>query len=546
MTPAAKANMPSSRESDTSLRDMIENSGSPINAPQGDWFSGTIELPARCHIIQRKEDGPIAPGSAVTTNGQANVAWIARPAVVGRTLIAHSSVVLAVIAPPLVLAVIERADTLAWALAPSAAATIIGIIVHRFTQANDDLRHIEAVVTLVALFFIVSVLPVPAFVALGMPLTDALFESVSGITSTGLTVAQDPMAWPLAGHFLRAWLQWTGGFAIAVAGVALILGPGPTAHQMGEVGINGRDLLSSTRAQARQLLAIYCGLTVIAIAVLISLLPSWWEGVVIGLTAISTGGFTPRPDSLASYSTPAQIVIMLICVSSTVSLGFYLLLRLKGPGVALARSNAGAILLALVIGSAIAAASKLAIDGWQPEALVASTLNFVSGFTTAGFSVAPISETDAILALILIAMVIGGGIGSTAGGIKLDRALTLARMVGLSLLRLRAPSRSVTRLIENGDAVSADRIIAIAAIVVLYVSTGLVAWLLFLAAGMAPLASLFDIVSALSTVGLSTGVTGADLPDHLKLVLVVAMLAGRLEFLALLAFILPGTWIKRS
>jgi trk system potassium uptake protein len=474
------------------------------------------------------------------------VAWTARASVVGHILLGHCAIVLAVLGPPFAVALIEGAHMVAAGLAPGLALSAAGAFAAWRRPAVDDVRHIEAVTALAAMFIIVSLLPVPAFIALGMPCLDAVFESVSGITSTGLTVALGAMDWPFAGHFLRAWLQWSGGFAIAVAGVALLLGPGPAARQMGEVGIEGRNLLSSTRAQARQLLAVYCVITVIAIAVLSFMLPSAWEGLVVALAAVSTGGFTPRPDSLASYSQLSQIVVILICLSTTMSLFFYVLLRNEGLRKALTRSNAGSVLVSVLSGAVFVTAAKFAVDGWRTDDVLPSLLNFVSGFTTAGLSVQHVDDADVLVALLLLAMLIGGGIGSTSGGIKLDRAVTLMRMVGLSLLRLRAPRRAVTHLTERGKAVEADAIISIGAIIALYCATAFVAWIIFLASGMAPLASLFDVVSALSTVGLSTGVTGPDMADHLKLVLIVAMLAGRLEFLALLALILPATWNKRT
>ncbi|WP_306118860.1 MULTISPECIES: potassium transporter TrkG [unclassified Roseitalea] len=478
----------------------------------------------------------------MTGKGQASVTWSARPMVVGRTLAAHSIVFLGAVAPPALVALADGAHDMALALAPSVALGLAGHAAHRRVPEPDDVRKIEAVATFVALFVLVSLSAAPAFLALGMPFTDAVFESVSGVTSTGLTVAAETEQWPFAGHFLRAWLQWSGAFAIAVAGVALILGPGGASHEMGEIGINGRDLIASTRLQARQLLIAYCLITIVALAVLVPIMPTRWEGVVLALTAVSTGGFTPRADSLASYSTSAQNAVLAFCVSTTMSLYFYVLARQSGVRQALRKANCGAVLKALATGAALAAALKFAVDDWRTDQVLETTLNFVSGFTTAGFSVAPVAEADAVLALILVGMLIGGGIGSTAGGIKLDRALTLARMVRLSLVRLRAPRRAVTRLMANGRRVAADRIIAVGAIIVLYVLTGFLAWVAFLAAGSPPLGSLFDIVSALSTVGLSSGVTGPDLADPLKLVLIVAMLAGRLEFLALIVVILPSTW----
>jgi trk system potassium uptake protein TrkH len=166
--------------------------------------------------------------------------------------------------------------------------------------------------------------------------------------------------------------------------------------------------------------------------------------------------------------------------------------------------------------------------------------------TTAGFSAGPLDEAPAVVGLILAGMVVGGGIGSTAGGIKVDRALAFARMVGLALTRLRAPQRAVTRLTAGGRKLEADRVVGMVAVAFLYAATLLMAWIAFLVGGAPPLPALFEVVSALSTAGLSSGVTGPDLAWPLKVVLIAAMLLGRLEFLALIAVLSPATWAPRA
>jgi len=184
------------------------------------------------------------------SRGQASTSWQARPIKVLQAILAHGHLLAVVMAIPCLVAVVERELLLSLSLAaPTALCTVSALISTRF-GAPEDLREVEAVSTLVALFVLLSLLPIPALMVLGMEFNDAVFEAVSGVTSTGLTVAQNTMEWPFAGHVLRGWLQWTGGFAIAVAGVALLLGPGSAASAMGSVGIDDRDILRSTRTQA--------------------------------------------------------------------------------------------------------------------------------------------------------------------------------------------------------------------------------------------------------------------------------------------------------
>lgn len=476
--------------------------------------------------------------------GQASVMWTARPGAVGRAVLSQAHVVGAVLALPFAVALGEGERDLAVALGGALTPVVLAMLVAHRAPPARDLRQIEAAAVFVFLFVGVSALAAPAYLALGLSPVDAVFESVSAVTSTGLTVAADTMTWPLAGHALRAWMQWCGGFAIAVAGVALILGPGQArgaAQAMGRAGLGDTDLLQSTRAQARSLLGAYLGLTAIAIAVFLPLFPTWWEAVAVALTAVSTGGMTPRADSLASYSRLAQSVVMLTCIGAAISLMAYVRLRRDGPRAALSGSNAiGVVAFALAV-AVIAAGLQLGLGAPARDG-VDSLLNALSGVTTAGFSVAPTTEVAPVTAIMLAGMIVGGGTGSTAGGVKLERLQAFLRIVRLALVRLKAPPRAITPMTGARGRLRTAQLAGMVAIAFLYASSLLTVWLVLLLGGVAPMPALFDSVSALSTVGLTAGAVGPDLAAPLKLVLAAAMLLGRLEFLALIAVLMPGTW----
>ena len=479
--------------------------------------------------------------------GRMSVVWAARAGPVARATLSQAHVVAAVLALPCAVAAVERAWTLAGALGLPLAVTLAGAAAAWRMDPPRDLRAIEAAAVFVLLFAGTAAAAVPGYLALGLGPVDALFESVSAITSTGLTVATGTMDWPLAGHALRAWMQWAGGFAIAVAGVALILGPGAaraTAASLGRTGVPARDILSSTRAQARRLLKVYLAITAVAVAAFLPLFPAWWEAAAVALAAVSTGGMTPRPDSLESYSRAAQGAALLACLATAVSLMAYVEAGRSGPRAALQETNPG-LVLALVLGAAATAAGLTLALGEGVAAATDAAFNMASGATTAGFSVAPLGPAPAVMALILGAMLVGGGAGSTAGGLKVERAALLARMVGVTLLRLRAPPGAVAPLEVQGARIGADRLTALGAVLFLYAASALACWVALTAGGVAPMPALFDTVSALSTVGLSLGAAGPDLAGPLKLVLAAAMLLGRLDFLVLIAVLSPRTWAPR-
>ena len=135
--------------------------------------------------------------------------------------------------------------------------------------------------------------------------------------------------------------------------------------------------------------------------------------------------------------------------------------------------------------------------------------------------------------------------GSTAGGIKIVRFLVALRAIQLLIGRSAMPPNAVAAARIGQKRIGIDETVAALATGAAFAMLVLLCWLPFLAAGLPPLETLFDVVSAAATTGLSTGITSPDLPDHLKIVLCVAMLAGRVEVLALLVLLRPRTWLSR-
>lgn len=483
--------------------------------------------------------------SGIARRGQAAVAVRARILFVGRALLKQTPVLAALVGPPGVAAMIEGERALAAVLVgPTVILVALGVWSQSF-QSGKDLRRIEAVATLALVFVLSTLLAVPSFMVLGLAPHDAIFEAASGITTTGLSVARDAEAWPVSAHFLRAWMQWCGGAFIAVAGVALLMDSGRAAQVLGDQAVSGTDYIASTRAKARLVLAGYSAITIIGVLISIPLFPGWWEGPVIALAAVSTGGFTPRDSSLAEYARPAQIFTLFLCITTSVSLLFYAVAVKLGPRAALRRGTVRMTLGILLVGSVAYVLGHGILHGWERGALVSGLLNQLSAQTTAGFSTAPVIPFSPLMLLLIVVMALGGDVGSTTGGIKTGRVNMLWRMVSLVFLRLRLPSRALSHLKIGDKRADAEGILFAAAMLAIYLLSALTFWTALYVAGHPALAALFDAVSALSGVGLSAGVIGPDLGKGLKLMAAFAMLLGRLEFFVLIALLLPSTWISR-
>jgi len=181
---------------------------------------------------------------------------------------------------------------------------------------------------------------------------------------------------------------------------------------------------------------------------------------------------------------------------------------------------------------------------WRAAAYHAPLLAFQAQ-TTSGFSSLSVAALDGASKLILIgSMLIGGDIGSTAGGVKVFRVLVVIKLLRLLVVRASMPRHAVYRMRVGERQPDDAEILAAVTVVLAYLILAACSWLPFLLLGYDPLNALFEVVSALATCGLSAGIAGPDLHPLLKGVLCVDMLAGRLEVIALLVVLYPRTWVR--
>lgn len=432
-------------------------------------------------------------------------------------------------------------------LAVSALLAAIGLPLARLPEPSRVLSNEALVVTALAFITAPLVMTIP-FTSAGMPFGDALFEAVSAITTTGLSTLASVENLPRTVLFARAWMQWYGGLGIVVLSLALLAGQGGVTRRLIDAETGGEGLTSTVRAHARRMLIVYLALTAAGIAAVSAAGAPSMVGVEHVLSAVSTGGFSTFDSSLAGFASgEVTAVIMTISVCGAIGLPMYFHAWQNGPRTLWRNPELRALAFALMLVVVVLTAVLVFSDGfaWR-QALRRALVLGVSAQTTTGFSESPLSGLgNAALLVLVLAMMVGGCVGSTAGGVKLLRMLLLLRVARVALRRTGAPSHAVIepmlgdKRIEDGDLVRALLLMA------LYCAVVLLSWLVFLAYGHAPMRSLFEVVSATATVGLSTGVSIPHLEAPLKAVLVLDMLLGRLEVVAVLVMLYPGTWIGK-
>ena len=410
-------------------------------------------------------------------------------------------------------------------------------------QANEAL-------TITALAFVCSPLLMSwPLIATGMPFTDALFEAISGVTTTGLSTLENIDNRSAGFLFARAWMQWYGGLGIVVLSVALLVGHHAAARRLTDPIETGETLLATARTHARRTFIVYVCLTVFGFALLWSLSGHGFTSLLYTLSAVSTGGFAPFQNSLAALTTQsAAIAVIFISFLGAISLPLYWRSVHAGWRAGVRILFTDVELRALLIGGLLLG-GLLTWLAWNQDIGTPWYHGFMLGFsaqTTTGFSTMPVGELDAASKLVMIvAMLVGGSVGSSAGGFKLLRLLILLRLLQLMIRRAAMPSHAVAEPYLAGHKLETDDLLRAMQLILLFIGIILLSWLPFVIMGYDPLDALFEVVSACGTVGLSSGIARPELEPFLKGVLCFDMIAGRVEIVALLIVLYPRNWIGR-
>jgi len=371
---------------------------------------------------------------------------------------------------------------------------------------------------------------------------DLLLETTSALTTTGLSTVAHPESADKTLLFTRAWMQWYGGLGIVVLSVALLMQRSLAIYQLLDIP-EGQGFVSTVTVYARRILRLYLVMSALAILVCWVALGDVFAALLHGFAAISTGGFSSFGSSLTPLSFPAQLAIMLCGLAGAISFALYLQLWRHSWYQVLHNQE-----LRFFMGLLLALCMLLALVHWYHGSSLGSALENaiimgMSALSTTGFSSEdPAQMSAAWLLLVIVAMFIGGCLGSTAGGFKIFRLLVVLQVLLTYFRRAAAAPHAVIEPRIQGQRLTQDQVQLAMLTGSLLVALTISSWFAFLLYDYAPLPALFEVVSAVGTVGLSAGITSTELPLPLKFVLCLDMIAGRVEVLALICVLYPSTW----
>ncbi len=383
---------------------------------------------------------------------------------------------------------------------------------------------------------------VPYMLVTGLDFSQALFESTSMWTTTGFSII-DIEAAPRLILFYRSFVQFAGGagFAIiAVIAVSTIFGTG-FSYAEGRTD----QLAPQIRQSATIVLRIYLGYMIIGIVALRAAGMGWFDAVNHAFTALATGGYSTRVESIGYWDSAAiEAVIILIMLVGSINFGTaYLILRGKVRlGVKNGELRFMAVQLLITIPLLYFIVTSGVYDS-ADRALRVALFEIVSAMTTTGLTITTYTDWGGFgWLLLIILMLIGGGTGSTAGAIKQFRIYILYKSIIWEIRRAFMPPHMVNEPAywqgETRSVLSDRQVRQVALFVGLYMTAFLIGSAVLTAYGYPLRESLFEFSSALGGVGLSSGIIQADMPDPLLWLLSLGMLLGRLEFLTVIIGIL--------
>lgn len=373
----------------------------------------------------------------------------------------------------------------------------------------------------------------------GLDVTQAVFESMSAWTTTGLSVVDVEHA-PETVLLLRSTLQLAGGAGLAILMLAAAAGPAG----VGLASAEGREdqLVPHVRRSASIVMRLYVSYAVVGVIALTVAGMSPLDAVNHAFAAVSTGGFSTRAASIGAWDDPwiEGVTIVLMVLGATNFVTAYAAVRGRWRAV-LRNPELRLTAWLLPIGAAIVFLGvAVPLHASLARGVRTAVFEVASALTTTGYSTTTYGDWPAVGWLVMIVlMVIGGGTGSTAGGLKQWRVHALWQTCRAELRRIHLPVGAVApaRTVDaNGARVVLGTDIAVrtAAFAFLYLSTLVVATGVIAAYGYDLRSAFFEASSALGTVGLSVGVTASDAPPGVLWTETAAMLLGRLEFAAVI------------
>jgi len=478
-------------------------------------------------------------------------------------------VAVAMLTSAIVSAIYQEFETAMWIAVSAGVTSVIGYVTRQVVRRPNRISIKQGFATVGLAWFVISIfgaLPylfIDFFTSVDVlgegtftRLSNAIFETASGFTTTGASVLSDPSLLPHGLSFWRAMTQWLGGMGVIVLGVAILPLLGTGGMQLARAESPGPTpdrLTPRFQETAKRLWIVYVIITLIEVVFLVFGDMTGFQAVIHSMTTMSTGGFGTESTSLVGFSAYTQWVVTFFMFVAGIS--FALHFRAWNRPLEYWKNSEFRLYTYIAIAAIVVITGGLLSDFSFSQSVRDAAFNAVSLTTTTGFASADFGLwKNALQVMVVGLMFLGGMAGSTAGGMKTFRIGVLAKAAYADLRRLVHP-RGVFVTRFGGARVTEPIIEAVQSYFLFYIFMFMTGTFLlaFIDANVSA-ANPLDLITATSAVAASIGNIGpglgevgpmsnyAGIPDLAKWLLSSLMIVGRLEIFPVLVLFTKDLW----
>ena len=417
---------------------------------------------------------------------------------------------------------------------------LIGLALKKFfsTGAETETKHAFLTASLLWLLF-TAFAATPFVLVQGTSFVDGFFESMSAITTTGLSVLDSELgSVPKSLVFWRSFLGWFGGMGIIVLALIGIVSAYSTTSKL--FFAEGRDdrITPNLKHTVKELWKIYFAITLLGIVALLLAGMNFFDSLNYAMSAVSTSGVNTSPDKLAIQSNLLVEIILtlLLVIGSTNFALHYILIKKKNVKVYLQSSEFKAMLVFSILGGLLVLPK---ISLFAPSLFHALRISFFHSFSAqlGGFmavTVSYIAASDDFVKLVLATlMVIGGSSGSTSGGLKVSRVILVIKQFFWKIKETTLTRGAVFPKKFEGTEVDTQRLSDVNHFVVIYLAVLLLGTMFLTTSGNSLADSFLEASSAQANAGISSGITYKGMPLTTEISLILLMWLGRLDIIPL-------------
>lgn len=454
---------------------------------------------------------------------------------------------------PSLVALIYRESSGWYFLITAAATGVAGLALTLKKPRNTQFHAREGFVLVALSWMIISLIgAIPLCVSGEIPrYIDALFEMVSGYTTTGATILTAVEELPNCMNFWRCFANWIGGMGVIVFMLTVLPMVGSNANmylmKAESPGPSFGKLVPKLRKTASLLYIMYIGMTLIQLILLLIGRLDFFDALCVSLATAGTGGFGIKDDGFSGYSTYVQIIVTIFMFLFGVNFKFYFLLIMRKCKDAFAIEEVRWYTILYAVATILIAIDVFRMAGSVGAGVKHAAFQVASVMTTTGFATMDYNQWPIFSQVILLLlMFVGACAGSTGGGMKVSRFIIYIKSAQKEIATLLHPN-SVKKITMDGKVIDHETIRSANIYLIIYILLLALSALAVSLNGFDLITTLTSVIACFNNIGPGLGVTGpmgnfSSLSWLTKLVLIFDMLVGRLEIFPIVILFFPDTW----